>query len=109
VIGGDPLQGFYHADVWSSVDGASWDLECDAVPWGPRCLHTALAFDGALWVIGGQTMPQFAPAPENAFSDVWRSSDGRSWELVADNQPWGPRASIVGSAVKDGASIAYLL
>jgi hypothetical protein len=102
VIGGDCLQGFYHIDVWSSADGANWELECDAVPWGPRCLHTALAFDGYLWVVGGQTLPQFAPAPERAFSDVWRSRDGRHWELVADGLSWGPRASIVGSAVKGG-------
>ena len=50
-------------------------------------------------VIGGQTLPQFAPSIEAGYSDVWRSVDGRRWEMVADGLAWGPRAAIVGSAV----------
>ncbi|MDP6775773.1 MAG: hypothetical protein QGI83_03305, partial [Candidatus Latescibacteria bacterium] len=60
IVGGDCNQKHYQNDVWSSADGVHWDLVNDSVPWAPRALHYTLAFDGRIWVIGGQTMPGFA-------------------------------------------------
>ena len=37
-----------------------------------------------------------APAPP-PLSDIWRTKDGLSWELVADNAPWAPRGMITGA------------
>ena len=77
-------------------------------PWKYRCLHISVAFDGALWVMGGQTSyePQLThpreAVAETFYSDVWRSADGSSWTRVADDCPWGPRGMIGGQAVKDG-------
>ena len=76
-------------------------------PWGPRCLHIALAFDGYLWVLGGQTsyepeVTEPAGVEDAYFSDVWRSSDGERWDKVLDDAPWGPRGMVGGRAVKDG-------
>ena len=76
-------------------------------PWGPRCLHIALAFGGYLWVLGGQTsyepeVTEPAGLEDRYFSDVWRSSDGERWEKVADDAAWGPRGMVGGRAVKDG-------
>jgi hypothetical protein len=99
IVGGDPNQGHYQTDVWSSIDGIRWDRVVDRVPWGPRALHHTVAFDGYIWVMGGQTMPQFAPAPEGRFGDVWRSRNGFDWERVVEHTPWGPRGLIGGSAV----------
>jgi hypothetical protein len=100
IVGGDPLQGWYQNDVWSSSDGKSWERVCDHVPWGPRALLYTVAFQGRLWVMGGQTIPQFAPYRACFYSDVWTSADGIAWEKVADEVPaWRRRGMIGGSAV----------
>ena len=73
IVGGDCNQGHYQNDVWSSADGAHWELANDRVPWGPRVLHYTLAFGGLIWVMGGQTIPNFADADEVFYNDVWSS------------------------------------
>jgi len=102
IVGGDANQHHYQSDVWCSEDGERWEQVLDDAPWAPRVLHYTVAFDGAIWLIGGQSMPGFAPAEERFYADVWRSTDGGTWERVADDQPWAPRGLIGGSAVLDG-------
>ena len=101
IVGGDPLLGHYQFDVWNSGDGLTWNwVNQDApVPWGPRVLHHTVAFKDRIWVIGGQTLPQFAPAAERFFNDVWCSTDGVEWTCVLPEAPWSPRGLIGGSAV----------
>jgi hypothetical protein len=99
IVGGDGSQGHYQNDVWSSADGVNWDNVCDNVPWGPRVMHYTLAFRGKIWVMGGQTSPHHAPADERFYSDVWNSSDGKTWRRVTETAPWGPRGMIGGSVV----------
>lgn len=99
IVGGDPLQGHYQNDVWNSADGMCWERICDNVPWGPRCLQYTVIFNNKIWVMGGQTTPQFAPAEEVFYRDVWNSVDGVKWTKVADKLPWGPRGMIGGSVV----------
>jgi hypothetical protein len=101
IVGGDANQGHYQSDVWSSPDGIHWDLLADRVPWGPRVLHHTVAFRGKVFVIGGQTVPQFAPADEAFYSDVWCSEDGKEWSRIADKCPWAPRGLIGGAAILD--------
>ena len=86
----------------SSADGAQWDCVCKRAPWGMRILHVTAAFAGKIWVMGGQTHPQFAPADETFFNDVWCSEDGATWERVVQNAPWAPRGLIGGQAVFKG-------
>jgi len=102
IVGGDANQGHYQSDVWSSDDGENWVQVLDDAPWGPRVLHYTVAFHGAIWLMGGQTIPQFAPAGERFYADVWRTEDGVAWEKVADDLPWAPRGLIGGSAVLNG-------
>ena len=75
---------------------------CEQVPWGPRALHYTVAFDGALWVMGGQTMPEFAGEEERFYGDVWRSVDGVEWTCVCAEAPWPARGAIGSAAVHDG-------
>lgn len=105
VLGGDALQGHYQPDVWSTADGTSWTRETAEAPWGHRVLHRALAHDGALWVLGGQTMPDMVDDREPLvfFDDVWRSVDGRAWTRVLEHAPWPPRGATDGSASFRGA------
>lgn len=102
VVGGDPLQGHYQNDVWSSSDGVKWTHVNKGrdVPWGPRVLHYTLAFRDRIWVMGGQTTPQFAPAEERFFNDVWNSADGVEWTKVTpEGAQWEPRGMIGGNVV----------
>lgn len=83
-------------EVWSSSDGAQWrlnkpntflDASFDpASDWEGR--HTAgyVVHDGRMWIVGGD-------ANQGHYqNDVWNSHDGRSWQRVADQVPWAPRA-----------------
>ena len=105
IVGGDPLQGHYQYDVWNSTDGANWTHvnENNPVPWGPRALHHTLVFDGKIWVMGGQTTPQFAPADEHFYNDIWNSTDGVNWTQVqTEGEMWCPRGQIGNSVVFNG-------
>ncbi|MCA9037186.1 MAG: galactose oxidase [Planctomycetaceae bacterium] len=74
-------------DVWSTSDGATWQLETDSAPWSARAYHQLVSHDGKLWVIGGGNyVPEY-----HATNDVWCSSDGRHWQQVTANAPWEPR------------------
>jgi N-acetylneuraminic acid mutarotase len=102
IVGGDGNQGHYQSDVWSSADGVHWDCVNSAVPWGPRLLHYTFVFKDKIWILGGQTLPQFAPAAERFYDDVWHSKDGIEWQqLELDAPRWTPRGMIGGSAVFD--------
>ena len=102
LVGGDANQHVYQNDVWQSTDGIAWERVTDAVPWGPRVLHHTVAFADRLWVIGGQTLPTFAPAEERFYVDVWCSADGVHWECVQPSPPWPQRGMIGGAAIADG-------
>lgn len=83
-------------EVWSSRHGKEWrlvransfkDKAFDAsADWEGR--HTAgyAVFRDHMWIIGGD-------ANQGHYqNDVWKSKDGRDWQLVHDAVPWGPRA-----------------
>ena len=109
VMGGQnfafPSSTFFN-DVWRSADGATWEQVTAAAPWQGRAGLMAASFEGALYVFGGSRNDDSAvvgptgPTREY-FNDVWRSTDGATWEQLTPSAPWSPRA---GSAVvvKDG-------
>lgn len=74
-----------NSEVWTSSDGAHWQLVADAAPWEGR--HTAgyAVHAGRMWVVGGD-------ANQGHYqSDVWSTADGRTWARVNEQVPWGPR------------------
>lgn len=102
IVGGDVNQGHYHFDVWNSTDGKNWNYvnRGQPVPWGPRALHYTLVFKDKIWVIGGQTVPQFAPHDEVFYRDIWNTLDGVHWQRVMAREPyWSARGMIGGSVV----------
>lgn len=99
IVGGDPIQHRYQNDVWCSKDGRTWSLVNGRVPWGPRVLHYTVAFKDRLWVLGGQTLPQFAEAEERFYRDVWSSPDGRHWQKVEPKNPFWPQRGMIGGSV----------
>jgi N-acetylneuraminic acid mutarotase len=91
VVGGDIYSGSYDPDVWSSPDGVTWTQVTDSVPWSPRVLHYVVAFNDALYVIGGQQLfetlvpvPNPYPTAPVYYRDVWRSTDGANWEQIGN-------------------------
>lgn len=99
IIGGDANQGHYISDIWSSVDGRNWELETRAPNWAKRVLHHTLVFNNKVFVIGGQTLPQFARADEKFYNDVWCSEDGINYTCVSKAANFPPRGMIGGSVV----------
>jgi hypothetical protein len=101
IVGGDTNQGHYHYDVWNSVDGKTWNHvnQGHRVPWGPRALYYTCVFRDRIWVLGGQTMPSFAPAGDRFYDDVWNTQDGIDWERVVPRQPYWPQRGLIGGSV----------
>jgi hypothetical protein len=105
IVGGDANQKHYMNDVWSSADGRTWERANPGrdVPWGPRVLHYAVSFQDRIWIMGGQTLPQFGPAAEVFYRDIWSSVDGAEWTRVDPAEPfWPQRGMIGGSALLAG-------
>lgn len=101
IIGGDPIQRHYQFDVWNSSDGRTWTLvnQDHPVPWGPRVLHYTLVFQDKIWVLGGQTTPQFAKADEVFYRDLWNTSDGIHWNQIEPKEPFWPQRGMIGGSV----------
>jgi hypothetical protein len=103
IAGGDHSQGRYQNDVWNSTDGKTWTCVTRTVPWAPRETFYTAVFKDKMWVIGGQTLPHLAPAPERFYRDIWTSSDGVHWEQIKPQEPyWSARSQMGGQAVFHG-------
>jgi N-acetylneuraminic acid mutarotase len=102
LTGGFNIGNFEHyTDVWTSTDGANWELVSDQAPWGPRAMHAMVVFDGMMWVMGGGIYNHNYPLNTVAdYGDVWCSDDGDRWAKVASTA-W-PARRFHASAVYDG-------
>ena len=105
--GGVPPSEFFN-DVWTSRDGVSWKLLTEHAPWQARAGLSAIEFKGWIYVLGGSNGDDVAIGGSGRalFNDVWRSRDGKSWQLVTDAAPWPARA---GAAVVNKDGYLYLL
>ena len=82
-------------DVWSTADGANWELHTRAAPWVPRQYHDVAVWDEKLWVMEGCYHPAASRSMREATgswnrNDVCYSSDGVNWIELPDT-PWAPR------------------
>jgi hypothetical protein len=95
-------------DVWRSTDGSTWERLTAAAPWAGRAGLSAIVFKGWIYVLGGGSGDDVAIGGSGRvlYDDVWRSRDGRAWELVTGDAPWAPRA---GAAVVEHRGFLYLL
>ncbi len=95
-------------DVWRSTDGKNWEQLTASAPWEGRAGLSAIEFKGWIYILGGGKGDDVAIGGigRQLFNDVWRSRDGRNWELVTDDAPWAARA---GAAVVEKNGNIYLL
>jgi hypothetical protein len=101
VMGGDAISGHYQTDVWSSVSGETWTREdiSGFNPFDRRVLFQTFVHDGKLCVYGGQTLPQLVPDETILYSDIWCSTDMRTWARIEGAQTPPARSAISGEAV----------
>ena len=84
VFGGRNEQGPIN-DIWSSHNGITWVKESKNPAFQPRWNLTVTEFKGALWLMGGSTTAEFqSPAICCGFKDLWKSTNGQSWEKIFD-------------------------
>ena len=71
----------FRNDVWSSADGKVWKRETATVGWTPRYSHQAVAYQGRLYVLGGNSGDR----------EVWSWADGEErWRKDAA-EVWSER------------------
>jgi len=74
-------------DVWSSIDGKTWELVNPNAEWSPRAFHQAVVFNGQIYLFGGGNyQPKYF-----VNKDVWSSKDGIHWKKVTNSVPWHGR------------------
>lgn len=86
----------YLAEVWTSVDGASWTLANSAPGFAARNQHECLIFGEEIVLLGG--------TPDNVagLNDVWTSSDGVHWRQ-RETPPWPARRAF--AVASNGSSV----
>lgn len=117
VISGDT----YYEDVWSSIDGKSWELVLEKAPWMGRKGHRLVSFnDGggeAIFLVGGFTVNEETGYREYA-NDVWKTNDGVNWTQIKENshpvygsnEDWFPRFNhVLVTANHSGTDYIYII
>jgi hypothetical protein len=84
------------AAYYAITDGATSGVPvvANARRFSERILHGAVFFNNRYWVIAGATpvLPGAGPLPQHIpQSDIWSSSDGRTWRLETANAAFGTR------------------
>lgn len=105
----------YMNDVWSSSDGQTWTLVVEHAQWGGRWLHTAISFQGNMWLVGGMRCGEETAVGTREYSaevsgacnevnkqpgvyyrDVWVDrNDGKDWDRSTDQAGWSGRGGHV--------------
>lgn len=78
-----------------------WRRVTDRAAFAPRDGAGALTFDGQMWLLGGWNPDDKTHFPHICNSEVWRSGDGREWDLCCAAAPWEGRHT-AGYAVHRG-------
>lgn len=94
----------FFSDVWASSDGINWTEMTDSAGWAGRAGLSAAVFNNEIYVMGGSTNDDAAviggPPVRIYYNDVWKSSDGKNWQMLTDSAAWSPRAGGI-AIVKD--------
>jgi N-acetylneuraminic acid mutarotase len=98
----EDISGFgriFFNDVWYSKNsGRTWKRATANAPWEPRAGGVVIAKGRYLYLLGGE---KGFDNPNEYFNDVWRTRNGRDWELMTDSAPWSPRPGHKCSVVSD--------
>lgn len=82
----------YIEDVYSSEDGINWTLVTDDVPWKGRRGLAATVCGDYMYISGGFEVDQAGGTDSRGYkNDLWRSTDGITWEEITSSAPWTAR------------------
>ncbi len=94
-----PICSDFFSDVWRSKNGVDWVELTDDAGWEPRAGLSSIVFRGEIYVMAGSQNDDESIGPGGPariyFDDVWKSRNGRDWELVTQHAPWKARAGAV--------------
>ncbi|QDT27900.1 Acyl-CoA thioesterase I precursor [Gimesia panareensis] len=76
-------------DVWKSKDGKHWTPVTKKAPWIHSDLPMTVVFKDKMWLMGGWYNGRLPG--HSAGNQVWSSTDGKHWDLVAKKAAWTPR------------------
>jgi hypothetical protein len=76
-------------DVWSTADGKDWKLVTKEAPWKSSDLPMTLVFNDRMWLMGGWFNGRLKG--HGASDEVWSTTDGEKWDLIAAKAGWSPR------------------
>lgn len=79
------------SEVWSSSDGAHWELETPRAGFSPRLAAGAVVFNDRIWILGGTENYYFGDET-SLKNDVWSSADGKNWRQETADAGWSARA-----------------
>ena len=89
ILGG--IDGYDRNDVWSSMDGAAWNLVKAEAEWSARRKHGAVLHNGTMYILGGFGI--LADKVSLGYkNDVWSSTDGQTWVEETAAAEWSARS-----------------
>ncbi|WP_367275380.1 hypothetical protein [uncultured Microbulbifer sp.] len=106
---------YSYNDIWSSVDGVSWELEAENAGFSARAFHQIVEFQGSLYLIGGEESLGTGGASW-WHRDVWKSDDGIAWTKVVEEGPFNTEGQsivfdnkiwVIGDSAFSGESKVY--
>lgn len=94
------LASTFFNDVWRSRDGTNWKQMTTDAEWTGRAGLSAVVHRGWIYVTGGSVNDDSAIIGPGGpariyFNDVYRSRNGKHWELITDAAAFAPRAGAV--------------
>lgn len=90
IVGGSDAAGNAINDAWYSTDGGkNWTDEGAVLGFGGVYAAGFIVYNNEMWIANGRTGPAVATSTNN----VYHSSDGATWNLVAFAGPWQPSSS----------------
>jgi hypothetical protein len=105
-VGGDGTGDIGYTHVWTSRDGITWDIVTDNAPFTLRVASSILAFNGKIWIIGGNTKKSPSDPYWALENDVWYSSDGITWNKATNHAAFSPRSNLPAAVFDDKMWIA---
>ena len=79
--------GVQQNDVWSSVDGVSWDQVLNTAPFAPREFVSLAVHNGRLFLIGGKLSNGMRS------NQIWSTDNGIDWVLEQQSAPFASRSN----------------
>ena len=104
LVCGCEFESYRNYRVPEYVGDFSWTEVSRKADWSNRLDHSALSYNGRIWVMGGYNPGKVKG--DTYLEDVWSSEDGIVWEEVNPSAPWLGRRGHASVVFDDGSGEA---